>query len=317
MRVAAIDCGTNTIRLLVADLEVERLGLPQLRYLRRESRIVRLGHGVDRTGMLDPEALQRTLAAVRDYGAACAELGVQRIRFVATSATRDARNREVFVAGVEEALGVQPEVVTGTEEAALSFRGALSGLPASAERPALVVDLGGGSTELVVGEQSPEQAWSMDIGSVRLTERHLHDDPPSAEQIEAARADVREALRQAAQTVQLERAATAVGVGGTITTLTAHRLRLPAYDSARVDGSLASIAENVSAGLELLSMSRSERAALPYLEPGRVDVIGAGGLIWAEVLGALREARTEAGLPEPAVVASEHDILDGIALSLA
>ncbi len=315
MRVAAIDSGTNTIRLLIADV-VDDAGAPALRYVKRESRIVRLGYGVDRTGRFDPEALERTLGAVRDYAAAIGEAAADRIRFVATSATRDASNRQVFVDGVREALGVDPEVVSGDEEAGLSYRGALSALSADAPRPALVVDLGGGSTELVVGRAEPEQAYSMDIGSVRITERRLHDSPPTPAQLAEAREDIRQALAEAQRTVDLSRAATVVGVAGTITTITAHLLRLPAYDSQVIDGSVGTIAQHIAAAAELTAMSRDEALVLPYLEPGRADVIGAGALIWAEVLEAVRAARAGAGAPEPTVVTSEHDILDGIALSL-
>ncbi|UKA51081.1 Ppx/GppA family phosphatase [Arthrobacter sp. FW305-123] len=316
-RVAAIDCGTNSIRLLIADASTEALETTTagpLTDVVREMRVVRLGQGVDATGELAPEALERTFAAARDYAAMIKEHGAGRIRFAATSATRDARNRQVFVDGIREVLGVQPEVITGDEEAALSFAGASSVLPAMGEDPILVVDLGGGSTEFVLGDSSGViAARSVDVGCVRLTERHLRNDPPSAAQIAAAEADVDAALDLAAQTVPLDRATAVVGVAGSITTITAHALGLDEYQPNRIHGASLDLETITDACTSLLEMTRDERAALPYMHPGRVDVIGAGALVWRRILGRLAEVSNGR---IRAAVASEHDILDGIALSI-
>jgi exopolyphosphatase/guanosine-5'-triphosphate,3'-diphosphate pyrophosphatase len=310
-RVAAVDCGTNSIRLLVADVGDDG----RLTDLLRRMEIVRLGHGVDRTGEIAPEAMERTLAVTREYADRCRELGASRVRFVATSASRDARNAAEFVAGVQEAFGdldVTPEVVSGDVEAELSFRGATGDLVASGvPGPYLVVDIGGGSTELVRGTAHAEAARSVDVGSVRMTERHLVDDPPTSEQVDAAVADVRRALDLAEEVVDLHGIRTVVGLAGSITTLTAHALDLPAYDPGRVHLARLDPATHRRAADELLALPRGRRAALPYVHPGRVDVIGAGGLVWREVLD-----RVLARSPDAGIVTSEHDILDGIALSV-
>jgi exopolyphosphatase/guanosine-5'-triphosphate,3'-diphosphate pyrophosphatase len=312
--VAAIDCGTNSIRLLVADVDPVAGTLVDLH---RSNEVVRLGQGVDRTGVLAPEALARTLTAARGYRAVCDELGVQALRFVATSATRDARNRDEFVAGVRDALGVDPEVIAGDEEARLSFRGATGVLASRFDGPFLVVDLGGGSTELVLGTDVPEAALSMDVGSVRLTERHLHDDPPTPAQRAAADADVHAALDAAAAVVPLGRTVTLVGLAGSVTTLTAHALRLDRYDRDRIDGAVLGVDDVLAACEDMLARTRDERAALPYLHPGRVDVIGAGALVWRDVVTRVRDEVAAAGGTLTQVVTSEHDILDGIAWSVA
>jgi len=313
-RVAAIDCGTNSIRLLVADVDPAAGTLVDLE---RSNEVVRLGQGVDRTGLLAPEALERTLAATRRYHEVCRRLGVEAVRFVATSATRDARNREDFVAGVRDALGVEPEVVAGDEEARLSFRGATGVLASRYDGPFLVVDLGGGSTELVLGTDAPEAAVSMDVGSVRLTERHLHDDPPTPAQVAAADADVRAALDDAAAVVPLGRTVTLVGLAGSVTTLTAHALGLDHYDRTRIDGAVLGVDDVLASCDDMLARTREQRAALPYLHPGRVDVIGAGALVWREVVRRVRDEVATAGGELTHVVTSEHDILDGIAWSIA
>ncbi|WP_307860960.1 Ppx/GppA phosphatase family protein [Cellulomonas wangleii] len=313
-RVAAIDCGTNSIRLLVADVDPAAGTLVDLE---RSNEVVRLGQGVDRTGLLAPEALSRTLDATRRYHEVCERLGVERVRFVATSATRDARNRDEFVAGVRDALGVDPEVVAGDEEARLSFRGATGVLATRFDGPFLVVDLGGGSTELVLGTGAPEAAVSMDVGSVRLTERHLHDDPPTAAQVAAADADVHAALDAAAAVVPLGRTVTLVGLAGSVTTLTAHALGLDHYDRDRIDGAVLGVDDVLAACEDMLARTREQRAALPYLHPGRVDVIGAGALVWRDVVRRVRAAVAAAGGELTQVVTSEHDILDGIAWSIA
>jgi exopolyphosphatase/guanosine-5'-triphosphate,3'-diphosphate pyrophosphatase len=313
-RVAGIDCGTNSIRLLVADIDIERGVLTDLD---RRMEVVRLGQGVDRTGRIAPEALERTLDAARRYAAICADLGVERIRFVATSASRDAENRQDFVDGVRDALGVEPEVIVGEEEAALSFRGATRVLGAQHTGPFLVVDLGGGSTELVLGTATPEAAYSMDVGCVRMTERHLLSDPPTPDEIAAAHADVAAALDAAARVVPLGRAATLVGLAGTVTTVTAHVLGLAAYDPARIDGAVQPIDAVLAACDDLLGRTHAERAALGFMHPGRVDVIGAGALVWHDVVARVRDAVAAAGGELTEVVTSEHDILDGIAWSAA
>lgn len=312
-RVAAIDCGTNSIRLLIADASADGAPGP-LADVVREMRVVRLGQGVDATGELAPEALERTFEATRDYAELIKAHGAGHIRFAATSATRDARNRQVFVDGIRDLLGVEPEVISGDEEAALSFAGASSVLPATGEDPILVVDLGGGSTEFVLGDSTGViAARSVDIGCVRLTERHLRSDPPTAAQIAAAEADVDAALDLAAQTVPLDRATAVVGVAGSITTITAHALGLDEYQPDRIHGASLDLETITDACTNLLEMTRDERAALPYMHPGRVDVIGAGALVWRRILARL--ASVSSGRIA-AAVSSEHDILDGIALSI-
>jgi exopolyphosphatase / guanosine-5'-triphosphate,3'-diphosphate pyrophosphatase len=307
-RVAAIDCGTNSIRLLIADVDP---GTGTLADVDRRMEVVRLGQGVDRTGEIAPEAMARTLEATTRYAGLCRSAGVSAVRFVATSASRDARNRDQFVDGVREILGVEPEVVPGSEEAELSFVGATGGLAAEHEPPFLVVDLGGGSTEVVLGESGVQAALSVDIGCVRLTERHLRSDPPSAAELAAATVDVRAALDRVAVRVPLERARTLIGLAGSVTTVTAHALGLPGYDPAVIHGASLPVGDVLAACDDLIGMSRADRAALPYMHPGRVDVIGAGALIWR-----LLVQRVAAVAPLTGVVSSEHDILDGIAWAL-
>ena len=312
-RVAGIDCGTNSIRLLVADVD----DAGRLTDLDRRMEVVRLGQGVDRTGRIAPEAMERTLEAARRYGAICTELGAERIRFVATSASRDAENRQEFVDGVRAALGVEPEVIGGEEEARLSFRGATSRLAGHHLGPFLVVDIGGGSTEMVLGTTSPVAAASMDVGCVRLTERHLADDPPSPVQIAAASADVVAGLDAVARVVPLGRAATLVGLAGSVTTVTAHALDLDEYDPELIDGAVLQAGQVLASCRALLTMTRRRRARLPFMHPGRVDVIGAGALIWSDVVARVRADVGAAGGDLRTVVTSEHDILDGITLSAA
>ncbi|MFD7309120.1 exopolyphosphatase [Promicromonospora sp. NPDC059942] len=311
-RVAAIDCGTNSIRLLVADVDAAG----NLTELDRRMEVVRLGQGVDRTGELAPEALERTLAATRDYAAAIDAAGAERVRFVATSATRDARNRDAFFDGVRAALGVDVEVISGHEEAQLSFRGATGAAAAAHAGPFLVVDLGGGSTELVLGTSEVDASISMDIGSVRMTERHLHTDPPSAAEIEAARADVRAHLDDAARVVPLGRTATLVGLAGSITTVTAHALGLTEYQRERVNQAELPVETVLASCAALLAAPRAERTAMGFLHPGRVDVIAAGALVWSEVIQRVVADVRAAGGSLTHVVTSEHDILDGIALAM-
>jgi exopolyphosphatase/guanosine-5'-triphosphate,3'-diphosphate pyrophosphatase len=299
-RVAAIDCGTNSIRLLITDLDAAA-GTQQ--DVDRRMEVVRLGQGVDRTGRLAPDALERTLAAADRYARAVTDAGVERLRFVATSATRDARNRDEFVTGVQTSLGVLPEVLPGQEEAELSFLGATRELSAQHAAPFLVVDIGGGSTEVVLGERGVEHALSVDIGCVRLAERH---------RLVADRAaDVQVALDAVAARVPLERARTLVGLAGSVTTVTAHALGLDRYRPEVIHGAVLPVEKVVAACDDLITMSRSERAELPYMHPGRVDVIGAGALVWRSVI-----ERVAAASGITTVVTSERDILDGIAWSL-
>ncbi|MET7742294.1 Ppx/GppA phosphatase family protein [Streptomyces sp. NPDC005385] len=311
-RVAAVDCGTNSIRLLVADADPET---GELVDLDRRMTIVRLGQGVDRTGRLAPEALERTFAACREYAKVIKEHGAERLRFVATSASRDAENRDDFVRGVLDILGVEPEVISGDQEAEFSFTGATLELKGSDDlaKPYLVVDIGGGSTEFVVGADTVRAARSVDVGCVRMTERHLVrdsgvTDPPTAEQIAAMRADIEAALDLAAETVPLSEARTLVGLAGSVTTVSAIAQDLPAYDPVAIHHSRIPV-ERVREITEwLLRSTHAERAAVPSMHPGRVDVIGAGALVLLSIM-----ERT--GARE--VVVSEHDILDGIAWSVA
>ena len=327
-RVAAIDCGTNTIRLLIAEADRDDFGRPRLEVLRRRNEIVRLGQGVDRTGLLDPEALERTLAAVAAYAADCAELGVAPggdvRRFVATSATRDARNREDFVAGVRRLLGIEPEVVSGQEEARLSFTGSLlgagedEGTPGAGEcasAPRLVVDLGGGSTELVLGVDEPSAAISLDTGSVRITERFLAGGvTPESEA--AARTEVRGLLDEAERVVDLSAPGRLVGLAGTITTVTAHALDLQAFDPQALNGAELSPQAVLASCEAIIHSTPEQRASWGYLAPGRRDVIAAGALVWSEVVSRVVERTAAAGRPLERVTTSLYDILDGIALSL-
>ncbi|WP_236244361.1 Ppx/GppA phosphatase family protein [Streptomyces sp. CC210A] len=301
-RVAAVDCGTNSIRLLVADVDP---ATGEVVDLDRRMTIVRLGQGVDRTGRLAREALERTFAACREYAAVIEELGAQKLRFVATSASRDAENRDDFVRGVRDILGVEPEVVTGDQEAEFSFTGATKELDGTDSY--LVVDIGGGSTEFVVGTEHARAARSVDIGCVRLTERHVRTDPPSRDEVAAIRADVRAALDLAERTVPLREADTLVGLAGSVTTVAAVALGLEEYDSSVIHGSRISAGQVAEVTERLRAMTHDERAAIPVIHPGRVDVIIAGALV-------LREVMERVGARE--VVVSEHDILDGIALSL-
>jgi|HubBroStandDraft_2_1064218.scaffolds.fasta_scaffold43345_2 exopolyphosphatase/guanosine-5'-triphosphate,3'-diphosphate pyrophosphatase len=344
VRVAAIDCGTNSLRLLIADVD-PRAG--RLDDVDRRMEIVRLGQGVDATGRLAPEALSRTFRVLEDYAGTIQRASAGLIRMVATSATRDAANAAEFVAGVTKILGVAPEVLSGDEEARLSFTGATAELararpgaaggpwraaagepqpgaageswPGAAERlpepapPYLVVDIGGGSTEFVVGAEEPDAArpvaaLSVDIGCVRLTERHLHDDPPQPAQISAATADIDAALDVVAAKVPVAGARTLIGLAGSVTTVAGIALGLPGYDPGRTHHAVIPAAQVHAVTVGLLGQTREQRAAIPVMHPGRVDVIGAGALVLDRVMDRFGFAQ---------VVVSEHDILDGIAWSLA
>ncbi|MCX4692965.1 Ppx/GppA phosphatase family protein [Streptomyces sp. NBC_01408] len=313
-RVAAIDCGTNSIRLLVADCDP---ATGELVELDRRMTIVRLGQGVDKTGRLAPEALARTFDACSVYAEIIARHGVSgdRVRFVATSASRDAENRADFVQGVKDILGVEPEVISGDQEAEFSFTGATRELTAHdhLERPFLVVDIGGGSTEFVVGEDHVRSARSVDVGCVRMTERHLAvdgqvSDPPTREQVAAVRSDIEAALDLAAESVPLAEARTLVGLAGSVTTVAGIALGLPEYDSSAIHHSRISYEQVREVTERMLTSTHAQRAAIPVMHPGRVDVIGAGALVLLAVMERI-------GASE--VVVSEHDILDGIAWSAA
>lgn len=305
--VAAIDCGTNSIRLLIAR-PAPGGGLTDLE---RHMEIVRLGQGVDRTGRFDPAAVDRTLDAARRYARLIEHHGAERLRFTATSATRDASNRDLFISGIREILGVDPEVISGDEEAELSFRGAVTTLRDLPDGPRLVVDIGGGSTELVLGTDTPAHRISLDMGSVRMTERHLESDPPTEEQIAAATADIDALLDRAEDQVPLAGTSVLVGVAGTVTTLTALALGVTEYSPDVTHGAVLGIDGSAAQCEQLLAMPRADRARLSAIHPGRIDVIGAGALIWARILRRLQD-RAHLQVSHT----SEHDILDGIALSM-
>jgi exopolyphosphatase/guanosine-5'-triphosphate,3'-diphosphate pyrophosphatase len=295
--VAAIDCGTNTIKLLIGDL-------PEVAV--RESRMVRLGQGVDATGRLAPEALARAFGAIDEYAALIAAHDVDRIRFCATSATRDSENSAEFTAGVRARLGIDPEVLSGDEEARLAFDGAVRGT-APVPEPVLVIDIGGGSTELILGERAtgPRASYSMDIGSVRLHERCLGGDPATSEQVAACVAAIDAALD--ACPVDPAAARAVIGVAGTITTVAAGVLGLPAYDRELIHGRELDVDAVHQKVDDLVHATRAERLALGYVHPGRADVIDAGALILSRVL---RQTTV------PTMTVAETDILDGIAWSL-
>lgn len=296
--VAAIDCGTNSIRLLISSSSGAELV--------REMEIVKLGEGVDRTKNFSPEAVARTLKALRRFKELIDQHDVVRVRFCATSATRDAQNREIFTIPVEEILGVAPEVIVGTEEARLSFLGATAELSRELA-PFLVVDIGGGSTEFVLGTSDVIAAISVDIGCVRMTERHFSQDPPSADEIANARRDINKAIDRASESVAISSAKTLIAVAGTATTVAAAALHLPEYDRVQIHGARISAERTVEISEWLLSLNHAQRAALGYMHPGRVEVIAAGSLVLAEII-----KRT--GARE--FVASERDILDGIVATL-
>lgn len=274
----------------------------------RRMRIVRLGEGVDRTGRLSTDGLERTRLALADYAAEIKALGVERVRLCATSATRDASNGEEFAAMVRATLGISPEVISGAEEARLSFTGAVRGLAADAPPPYLVVDIGGGSTEFVLGDSEVQAATSVDVGCVRMTERHLRSDPPTPSEIAAAEADITAAVDRALAAVPGWQQATLVGLAGSVTTVAAIALGLPAYDSQRIHRARISADEVAAVTADLLSRTVAQRMELPVMHPGRADVIGAGALV-------LRVVLERTGFSS--LIVSEHDILDGIAWSLA
>ncbi|WP_353065176.1 Ppx/GppA phosphatase family protein [Arcanobacterium hippocoleae] len=323
MKVAGIDCGTNTIRLLISEIlpgRVNALGGPALRDCVREMRVVRLGAGVDKTGRFNPQALQRTLDAVAEYAQLCRAHEVVSIRFAATSATRDAENRDIFIDGVYRLLGVRPQVISGEQEALTSFTGAVcavdrSDLDLAEDAPVIAVDLGGGSTELALGTLRGEllSSFSMDVGSVRMHERHLGANPAAAA-IAAARADVQAFLDTAEMHVDLAAAHALIGLAGTVTSITAKWLGLDVYDSQQIHGAKMSISQVQETCQWFIDANLAQRKALGFMHPGRADVIQAGALIWQEVVQRVVQRSKEAGHEISHVVTSEHDILDGLAL---
>ncbi|MCL1897554.1 MAG: exopolyphosphatase [Micrococcales bacterium] len=314
LRAAGIDCGTNSIRLLVADVD---LASGSLTDVARLMEVVRLGQGVDQTGWFAPDALERTLVQVERFGRLCRELEVGPVRFVATSATRDAANRNILLDAVRAELGVEVDVVSGLEEAHLSFTGALSGAAGRRPGPKLCVDIGGGSTELSMGTVLPEQSYSIDLGCVRVTERYLRSDPPIEAELWAASAEIEAALDAAEQAIDLGQTAHLVGLAGSVTTVTAMALGLDHYDPALIDGAELPVPKVLEACQSLWQASRAERARLGFMHPGRVDVIGAGALIWALMIKRVANAVERQGGSLTWVLTSEHDILDGITLSAA
>jgi exopolyphosphatase / guanosine-5'-triphosphate,3'-diphosphate pyrophosphatase len=316
-RVAAVDCGTNSLRLLVADVDPD---LAELRDVARRMEIVRLGQGVDKTGRLAAEALDRTTGVLRDYADIIAGCAARAVRMVATSATRDASNAAEFTYRVKEVIGVTPEVLTGSEEAMLSFTGATAELAATCGAPFLVGDIGGGSTEFVLGAapavategaglaEPAVHAISVNVGCVRMTERHLHGDPPTSREVSAATADIDAALDAVTAAVPVRQARTLIGLAGSVTTVAAIATGLPAYDAARIHHARVSAADVHGVSQNLLAQTRAARAAIGVMHPGRVDVIGGGALILDRIMQRF-------GFSE--VLVSEHDILDGIAWSLA
>ena len=302
-RVAAIDCGTNSIRLLISDIDTSTNTATDVC---REMRIVRLGEGVDKTNAFSPRALERTFKAIEEYEEILLKHKVENLRFVATSATRDAQNKAMFIKGVIDRLRIVPEVIAGTEEAALSFDGATRSLRQKHKAPFLIIDLGGGSTELVIGDQEPTGAYSMDVGCVRMTERHTPGGNPTKSQEEAIRTDVRNSLKEAGKKVDWQKAQTIVGVAGTVTTVAAHILKLKTYDPEVLHGASISAQQISQTAQDFISLTPSQRAALPYMHEGRIEVITAGSIVLDEVMKAIG-AQT--------LIASERDILDGVAWS--
>jgi exopolyphosphatase / guanosine-5'-triphosphate,3'-diphosphate pyrophosphatase len=298
---AAIDCGTNAIRLLIAAVDSNKVS-DRL----REMRTVRLGEGVDATGEFSNMALERTFAACREYAELLMQYEIKELRFVATSASRDVSNRDVFITGVKEILGVEPEVISGDQEAELSYRGALSGL--DVKGPVLVADIGGGSTEFVttLADRSLVSE-SVNIGCVRMTERYLQSDPPTQQEVEAATRDIRNQIELIARTVPIRTETTFIGLAGSVTTVAAMALGLHEYDADLIHGSALSMEEVDAVTNELLHMTRAQRAELGFMHPGRVDVIGGGALV-------LRESMRLLGFTQ--VVVSEKDLLDGVVIAL-
>jgi exopolyphosphatase / guanosine-5'-triphosphate,3'-diphosphate pyrophosphatase len=304
LRIAGIDCGTNSIRLLINDFSQDN---NQMHEIVREMRIVRLGEGVDKNKRFSEAALKRTFEAIDEYAQLISENKVDKIRFVATSATRDAENKEEFFSGVRARLNIEAEVITGEVEAALSFMGATKSLAANYPPPYLIIDLGGGSTELVLGDKSPIAAYSMDVGCVRMTERHSPGGNPTVEQIKSIREDVANQLIKAKQVVAVDTANTVIGVAGTVTTVAAHVLNISSYDPDLLHGAEITSDSITKTAEDFTRLSFAERGKLPYMHPGRVEVITAGSIVLDEVVKGINAKR---------IIASERDILDGVTWSL-
>lgn len=302
-RVAAIDCGTNSIRLLISDIDTSTNMATDVV---REMRIVRLGEGVDKTNAFSPRALERTFKAVDEYELILQKHNVEHLRFVATSATRDALNKAMFIKGIVDRLRIVPEVIAGVEEAALSFDGATRSLRDKHKSPYLIIDLGGGSTELVIGQQEPTGAYSMDVGCVRMTERHSPGGNPTKDQEAAIRKDVQLGLEEAAKKVDWKNAQSIVGVAGTVTTVAAHVLQLQTYDPDKLHGAEISAAQITQTAQDFINLSFEQRAKLPYMHEGRVEVITAGAIVLDEVIK---------GIGAKTLIISERDILDGVTWS--
>ncbi len=310
-RVSAIDCGTNSIRLIVADVGPDSTGAPYAIDVHRDMVITRLGEGVDRTGLLDADALKRTLDVAREYSQVIEATGAEPPRVVATSASRDAENSDQFVSGMVDTTGVAPAVISGSEEAELSYLGAVSSLPEDAQPPFLVVDIGGGSTEFILGDGQTRQSVSSNMGSVRVTER-FGGEPWTGEKLAAATDWIDERLDEVEQTVDLGAANTVVGVAGTVTTIAAFLAGVTQYDPEVTHG-FSPTYDRWQEGIDfMVNAPVGEKDALPIMPAGRGDVIGGGALIWSEVLKRIASLR---GGDLPVVVTSEHDILDGLALS--
>ncbi|MFU0540101.1 DUF501 domain-containing protein [Gardnerella vaginalis] len=319
--VAAIDCGTNSIRLKIA--KVNANGMRDV--VPRMLRVVRLGQGIDETHMFAEDALQRVKSAAKEFAKVLSEHKIDAIRFVATSATRDALNRDIFEQMMFDELGVRPEVISGTEEAALSFLGATSVVSRKdLQAPYVVVDLGGGSTEIVLGgdgvniaEDKVDSAYSMNIGSVRMTERHLHTDPPTEEEISCAIKDIDKNIDEAFKHVNAGKARTIIGVSGTVTTMAALAIGLKHYDHKAVDGVKIALDQAYTVNDRFLHMTRERRRTYATIHPGRIDVVGGGAVVLSRVLERLAKAAYEDhGGVLDTFVASEHGLLDGITLDL-
>mgnify|MGYP002713419612 FL=1 len=306
-RVAAVDCGTNSIRLLIHDTETGEIS--------RRNTIVRLGQGVDETGQLAPEAIERTRVALADYVDEMKRENVTRVRMVATSATRDAANRDDFFAMTRELLGqIQPgtvaEVISGEEEAALSFAGATADLD-PAGGPFCVIDLGGGSTEFVMATDDGICAVSTQMGCVRITERFMRSDPPTEEETAAARAYIDEWIDEAAKVVPFSGAKTVVGCAGTFTTLSAIAQNLDSYDPERIHRSEITFERLREVTADLRAKTAAQRRDNPVVHPGRADVIGSGSTVVEQLMDAFERETDATGF-----IISEKDILDGIVAGL-
>ncbi len=313
MRAAVIDCGTNSVRLLIADMTVTD-GEIELTDCVRTMEVVRLGEGVDSHGRVSAEALGRLAKALDGFAATIKRFQPEQTTFVATSATRDAANAEEVHDVVRCHLGVEPRVITGEEEARFSFTGAVSAVDVAPAENVLVLDLGGGSTEFVTGRGGEVTAEvSTQMGAVRYAERFMHSDPPSEEQKEELAQAVGEVLAGISDTIDFSSVDRLVGVAGTVTTVLAHALDLPSYVPERITGAAIPVPLAIAVCGELASFSKKRLADLPYMHPGRVDIMTGGAMILKTILETIQE-RTGGRVKE--LAASENDILDGVAIDL-